>query len=78
MFLLLNVPYSEKDEAKAIGARGNPAIKKWYVTDKKNYNKFARWFTKQNANLIICNQLYIIVGEQHCLNTKGTYFSSNV
>lgn len=70
MSLLLNVPYSEKDEAKALGARWNPDLKKWYATDKKDYHKFARWFTNQNADLIICNRLYIIVSEQHCFKCK--------
>jgi len=31
--LLLNVPFSQKDEAKALGARWNQAEKKWYVPD---------------------------------------------
>lgn len=70
MSLLLNVPYAEKDEAKALGARWNPEIKKWYVTDKKDYHKFVKWFTNQNIDLIICDHLYIIVGEQHCFKCK--------
>jgi hypothetical protein len=35
--LLLNVPYEEKDEAKALGARWNADIKKWYVFSGKDY-----------------------------------------
>lgn len=31
--LLLNVPFSQKDDAKALGARWNQAQKKWYVPD---------------------------------------------
>lgn len=44
MSLLLDVPYSEKDEAKKLGARWNPELKKWYVEDKKNYAKFINGF----------------------------------
>lgn len=29
--LLLNVPYEEKDEAKSLGAKWNPELKKWYI-----------------------------------------------
>ena len=31
MRLYLNVPYSEKDEAKALGAKWNVKAKKWYT-----------------------------------------------
>jgi hypothetical protein len=41
--LLLNVPYSEKDEAKALGARWNPEKKKWYVPDGVDSTQFSRW-----------------------------------
>ena len=38
----LNVPFAEKDEAKALGARWDPARKRWYVQDK-DLAPFARW-----------------------------------
>lgn len=38
----LNVPFAEKDEAKALGARWDPARKSWYVQDK-DLAPFARW-----------------------------------
>lgn len=66
MALLLNVPFAEKNEAKALGARWNPNIKKWYVADKKDYHKFERWFIYPNTELIICDHLYVIIGEQNC------------
>ncbi len=43
--LLLKVPYAEKDEAKALGARWNPTRKCWYVPDGKDAEPFARWAT---------------------------------
>ena len=36
--LILNVPYREKDDAKALGAKWDPNIKKWYVRNKKDAN----------------------------------------
>ena len=37
MSLILNVPYKEKDEAKALGAKWNPQLKKWYVEKRMDY-----------------------------------------
>jgi hypothetical protein len=41
---MLKVPYAEKDEAKALGARWNSARKSWYVPDGVDEGPFARWF----------------------------------
>ena len=41
--ILLKVPYAEKDEAKALGARWNPTRKCWYVPDGKDSAPFAQW-----------------------------------
>lgn len=41
--ILLKVPYAEKDEAKALGARWNPTRKCWYVPDGKDAAPFAQW-----------------------------------
>lgn len=41
--LFLNVPYAEKDEAKALGARWNPTKRRWYVPDGTATAAFAKW-----------------------------------
>lgn len=41
--LFLNVPYSEKDEAKALGARWDGERRKWYIPDGAHAAPFARW-----------------------------------
>lgn len=41
--IVLKVPYAEKDDAKALGARWNPARKCWYVPDGKDSGPFAQW-----------------------------------
>lgn len=41
----LKVPFAEKDQAKALGARWDPARKCWYVPDGKDLAAFARWET---------------------------------
>lgn len=63
--LILNVPYSEKDEAKMLGARWNPEIKKWYVSNKKDYYKFVRWI-EPYGNMVIIDELYLIEGVKKC------------
>lgn len=40
----LNVPYAQKDAAKALGARWDPINKKWYVPIGKDISPFAQWF----------------------------------
>ena len=39
----LNVPFAEKDAAKALGARWDPALRVWYVRDAADLTPFARW-----------------------------------
>ena len=39
----LNVPFAQKDEAKALGARWDTANKKWFVPADKDITHFARW-----------------------------------
>jgi len=41
----LNVPYAQKDAAKALGARWDPANKKWYVSGKDDINLFSAWLS---------------------------------
>jgi len=45
----LNVPYAEKDQARELGARWNPARKRWYVPDGVPLEPFARWLDKEGA-----------------------------
>lgn len=39
----LNVPFAQKDEAKVLGAKWDPANKKWYVPANIDMTLFARW-----------------------------------
>lgn len=68
MRLYLNVPYSEKDEAKALGARWNAKVKKWYIeTERQQYIKFAKWILGDADDAVIAtNYIHIIEGRQKC------------
>jgi hypothetical protein len=39
----LDVPFSEKDEAKALGARWDPQAKVWYVPEGRDSAPLAKW-----------------------------------
>lgn len=41
----LNVPYAQKDEAKALGARWDATNKKWYAPASKDIALFVKWQT---------------------------------
>ncbi len=45
----LNVPFAEKDVAKALGARWDPAQKKWYVPPGKELGLFAQWQMSEDS-----------------------------
>jgi hypothetical protein len=45
--IFLNVPYAEKDEARALGARWNPGKKRWYVPNGVALDTFAKWMPKE-------------------------------
>lgn len=71
MSLLLNVPYAEKDEAKQLGAKWNPDLKKWYIPSKKDYHKFEKWILNgTDSTYILCDHLYIIEGLHKCFKCK--------
>jgi hypothetical protein len=43
MIIQLNVPYSEKEEAKALGARWSPGRKTWFIEDQEKIEPFLKW-----------------------------------
>ena len=46
----LNVPFAQKDAAKALGARWDAANKKWYVSADKDIALFAQWQAQSGAS----------------------------
>ncbi|MDN3525293.1 DUF5710 domain-containing protein [Halomonas sabkhae] len=44
----LDVPYSQKDEAKSLGARWDPQAKTWYIPDGAEVGQLARWLPIPN------------------------------
>ncbi len=68
MSLYLDIPYREKDEAKSLGAKWNPKVKKWYADcSPEEYVKFSKWLLKDyDEALIALDEIYIIEGHRKC------------
>ena len=45
----LKVPFKEKDQAKALGARWNAESKQWYVPQGVDAAPFEKWFTDSTS-----------------------------
>lgn len=45
--VILEVPFREKDQAKALGAYWDPDMKKWFVPKGKDTLPFERWMSKK-------------------------------
>lgn len=66
--LYLNVPFSEKDEAKSKYARWDPEKKKWYATNEKYYYRFVKWIEGES---VATNNVYIAVMDRECWKCKN-------
>lgn len=47
----LKVPYAEKDEAKALGAKFDGDRKVWYVPDGVDPSSFTKWIESEKAQV---------------------------
>jgi len=52
MITFLQVPFSEKDEARRLGAKWNPARKLWYIENVEDMKPFLRWI---DPSLLECS-----------------------
>lgn len=62
----LDVPYSEKDEAKALGARWNPDMKSWTIEDGQDTSRFQKWLPKAPEFSIKADSFSIVRGHSTC------------
>ena len=66
MKLLLNASYDDKDMVKKLGAYWNPTLKKWYVQNEQDYEKFIPWILQgQEETYIIKDYFYLIFVQKH-------------
>ncbi|XOB65891.1 DUF5710 domain-containing protein [Deferribacteres bacterium DY0037] len=66
----LDVPYNEKDEAKALGARWDGAVKSWFIPKDIPIKRFTKWL--QNYNGKITGTLYLIESTETCWKCQLT------
>lgn len=67
MALLLNVPFVQKDDAKAKGARWNGSLKKWYAPKSEVYPSCYRWIgTDFSSTFILMNELWVLMSKRRC------------
>lgn len=59
----IDVPYSEKDEAKKLGARWDATNKTWYIPDNLSIDIFSKWLPKGN---VIAPYWFIAQASTHC------------
>ena len=66
--IILEVPYSEKDQAKALGAKWNPKMKKLYVPVGKDINPFRKWNPNEHSKNKVkaLPPIYIIESTTSC------------
>ena len=61
----LNVPFAEKDDAKALGARWDPAAKIWYVPDGMSTEPFTKWLLDEDE-LEDGAYIYLVFAKREC------------
>ncbi|MBS5058942.1 MAG: hypothetical protein KHZ14_06670 [Collinsella sp.] len=62
----LDVPFSHKDEAKALGAKWNRAKKIWYVPSGVNPEPFAEWLPGVDRSDPSAPYIYLVLGKREC------------
>lgn len=62
----LTVPFSEKDEAKKLGARWDSELKVWYVPDGVDVNGFGRWLPSEPDICIRSTSYFIAQTTKPC------------
>ena len=62
----LDVPFSHKDEAKALGAKWDRAKKIWYVPDGVNPEPFAAWLPGVDRSDPSAPYIYLVLGKREC------------
>ncbi len=63
--IFLNVPYSERNKVKRLGAKWEPFAKKWYIPRTDELEVFTKWLPKKFMVLAVA-PVYIIESSKIC------------
>lgn len=69
--LLLNVSFAEKEQVKALGARWNPRLRKWYVPEDLDISAFGRWVPDEPDETFAYAPLYLVKSIGSCWKCGG-------
>lgn len=67
--IFINVPYSEKEEAKSEGARWDPKNKSWFISkdmDKKHFSKWLQTDKKQHNHTVLMPPIFLVESQERC------------
>lgn len=73
----LDVPFAEKDEAKALGARFDMTQKMWYVPKGKDVAAFAKWAPSQNVTSVKKVYVNVPFSMKDEVKAAGAYWDGN-
>lgn len=62
----LDVPYQEKDEAKALGARWNQDLKSWVIQDDQDPKAFAKWLPREPSFNVKADTYSVVRAHDQC------------
>lgn len=62
----LDVPFSHKEEAKALGAKWDRTKKVWYVPSGVNPEPFAEWLPGVDRSDPSAPYIYLVLGKREC------------
>ena len=70
--IILEVPYSEKNDAKALGARWDAKEKTWFITTETNPGPFKRWLSQATIYEVknSITPIFIITSYSNCWKCK--------
>lgn len=70
----LNVPFNEKDQAKALGATWDAAARAWFIPARKDRSKFKRWLPMCD---FVDGQGWVTCGAQNLVIIEGSKDSAS-
>lgn len=68
---ILKISFAEKDQAKALGARWHPRLKKWYVPDNLDISTFNQWVPEGPEEIFAYAPLYLVKSQEGCWKCGG-------
>lgn len=66
MALKIQVPYQEKEQAKAKGAIWDNDLKSWIVPKSRDYNDFKKWINPDEFSIIAHAPFYLAINTRTC------------